>query len=76
MPTGSEGAKGRIKEAVGKLTHDPELEMEGEVQRKRDDAELETRGWSQPKSWTPAAQEAEEAEREAERRAAEHHESS
>lgn len=68
MPTGSEGAKGRVKEAVGKLTHDADLAREGEVQRKRDDAELETRGWSQPKAWTPAAQEAKEAEEEAARR--------
>lgn len=65
MPTGSEGSKGRMKEAVGKLTDDPELEMEGEVQRKRDDAELKTRGWTQPKAHSPAAQEAEEAERRA-----------
>jgi len=73
MPTGSEGAKGRMKEAVGKFTDDPELEMEGEVQRKRDDAELKTRGWTQPKAWSPAAQEAEEAEREAGLRANEQH---
>lgn len=66
MPTGSEGAKGRVKEAVGQFTDDPELQMEGEVQRKRDDAELKTRGWTQPKAHTPEAQEAEEAERRAE----------
>ena len=65
MPTGSEGAKGRMKEAVGSLTDDPELEMEGEVQRKRDDAELKTRGWTQPKAHSPVAEEAEEAERRA-----------
>ncbi len=71
MPTGSEGAKGRIKETVGKLIDDPELEVEGEIQRKRDEAELETRGWTQPKAWTPAAKEAKESELEAERRAPE-----
>ncbi len=76
MPTGSEGAKGRMKEAVGEFIDDPELEKEGELQRKRDDAELKTRGWTQPKAWSPAAQEAEEAEREAERRGSEQHRSS
>ena len=68
MPTGSEGAKGRLKEAVGKLSNDPGLELEGELEPKRGDAELQTRGWSQPKAWTPAAQEAQEAEEEAARR--------
>ena len=71
MPTGSDGAKGRIKEAVGVFTDDPELRLEGEVERKRDDAELKTRGWSQPKAHVPAVEEAEEAERKAEQAARE-----
>lgn len=64
MP-GSEGAKGKMKEAVGELTDDPELKLEGEVQRKRDEAELRTRGWTQPKAYEPAWDEVEDAERRA-----------
>ena len=64
--------KGRIKEAVGALADDPELRLEGEVERKQDDAELATRGWSQPKAHVPAAEEAQEAQLKAERAAREH----
>ncbi|MGH9041193.1 MAG: hypothetical protein ACRDZ3_13285 [Acidimicrobiia bacterium] len=55
--SGSESAKGRMKEAVGTLIDDEELQHEGEAQRKRDEAELQTRGWTQPKAHHPAWEE-------------------
>ncbi len=71
MPTGSERAKGRMKETVGELIDDPDLKLEGELQRKQDEAELQTRGWTQPKAHNSAAQEAKQTELEAEERARE-----
>ena len=71
MPTGSERAKGRMKETVGQFIDDPDLQLEGELQRKRDEAELQSRGWTQPQAHNPAAQEAKQTELEAEDRARE-----